>query len=105
MSTKNPVKAAFKLGTLSFILLTIQFHVYIVQQVWGKVVAVAACDSEDRPIHLRYKYLEIIGNGTFGIVCKAQNMDTNEIIAIKTVFQDEGHQVIKIDIILVLTFN
>lgn len=77
----------------------------VVQQVWGKVVTVAACDYDDRPIHLRYKYLEIIGNGTFGIVCKAQNMDTNEIIAIKTVFQDEGHQVIRIDIIRVLNFD
>ena len=67
---------------------------FIVQQVWGKVVTVTAFDPDDRPFHLRYKYLEIIGNGTFGIVCKAQNMDTDEIIAIKTVFQDEGHQVI-----------
>lgn len=65
----------------------------LVQQVWGKTVTVAACDSNDEPFQLRFKYLEIVGNGTFGIVCRAQNMDTQEIIAIKTVFQDEGHQV------------
>ena len=75
----------------------------VVQQVWGKVVTVAACDSDDRPIQLRYKYLEIIGNGTFGIVCRAQNMDTNDIIAIKTVFQDDGHQVRSI--LITLQFN
>jgi serine/threonine protein kinase len=41
----------------------------------------------------RFKYLEIIGNGTFGIVCRAQDLDTKEIVAVKTVYQDEGHQV------------
>ena len=40
----------------------------------------------------RFQYLEIIGNGTFGIVCRAKDLETNEIVAIKTVFQDEGHQ-------------
>lgn len=78
MSTanKNPVKAAFKL----------------VQQVWGKSIQVQCCDAQDQPHLFRFRYLEIIGNGTFGIVCRAKDLDTNEIVAIKTVYQDEGHQ-------------
>lgn len=75
-ASKNPVKAAFKL----------------VQQVWGKSIQVQCCDAQDQPHLFRFQYLEIIGNGTFGIVCRAKDLDTNEIFAIKTVYQDEGHQ-------------
>lgn len=75
-ASKNPVRAAFKL----------------VQQVWGKPIQVQCCDFLDQPSIFRFQYLEIIGNGTFGIVCRAKDMETNEIVAIKTVYQDEGHQ-------------
>lgn len=75
-ASKNPVRAAFKL----------------VQQVWGKPVQVQSCDFQDQPMIFRFQYLEIIGNGTFGIVCRAKDLETNEIVAIKTVYQDEGHQ-------------
>lgn len=75
-ASKNPVRAAFKL----------------VQQVWGKPIQVQSCDSQDQPMIFRFQYLEIIGNGTFGIVCRAKDLETNEIVAIKTVYQDEGHQ-------------
>lgn len=75
-ASKNPVRAAFKL----------------VQQVWGKPIQVQCCDCLDQPSIFRFQYLEIIGNGTFGIVCRAKDLDTNEIVAIKTVYQDEGHQ-------------
>lgn len=75
-ASKNPVRAAFKL----------------VQQVWGKPIQVQCCDCQDQPMIFRFQYLEIIGNGTFGIVCRAKDLDTNEIVAIKTVYQDEGHQ-------------
>lgn len=75
-ASKNPVRAAFKL----------------VQQVWGKPIQVQCCDCQDQPSVFRFQYLEIIGNGTFGIVCRAKDLDTNETIAIKTVYQDEGHQ-------------
>ena len=51
------------------------------------------------PAQLRYKYLEIIGNGTFGIVCKAQLIDLGEVVAIKTVYQDIGHQVQQVKLI------
>ena len=76
IASKNPVKAAFKL----------------VQQVWGKSIQVQCCDVKDQPHVFRFRYLEIVGNGTFGIVCRAKDLDTNEIVAIKTVYQDEGHQ-------------
>lgn len=75
-ASKNPVRAAFKL----------------VQQVWGKPIQVQSCDFQDQPMIFRFQYLEIIGNGTFGIVCRAKDLETNEIVAIKTVYQDEGHQ-------------
>jgi len=75
-ATSNPVKAAFKL----------------VQQVWRKPIQVQCCDNQDRAMLFRFQYTDIIGNGTFGIVCRAKDLDTNEIVAIKTVYQDEGHQ-------------
>lgn len=52
-----------------------------------------ACDAKDRPKTFRFRYLDVIGNGTFGIVCKAKDLDTDETVAIKTVFQDQHHQV------------
>lgn len=85
-ASKNPVKAAFKL----------------VQQVWGKPIQVQCCDAQDQPHIFRFRYLEIIGNGTFGIVCRAKDLDTNEIVAIKTVYQDEGHQNRELSIIKTL---
>lgn len=51
-----------------------------------------ARDTNDRPFVFRYRYTEVIGNGTFGIVCRAVNLDSGETVAIKTVFQDSGHQ-------------
>lgn len=75
-ASNNPVKAAFKL----------------VQQVWRKPIQVQCCDHQDRAMLFRFQYLEVIGNGTFGIVCRAKDLDTNEIVAIKTVYQDDGHQ-------------
>lgn len=56
-------------------------------------MTVNACDAKDRPKQFRFRYLEVIGNGTFGVVCKAKDMDTEESVAIKTVFQDSHHQV------------
>lgn len=85
-ASKNPVKAAFKL----------------VQQVWGKPIQVQCCDAQDQPHIFRFRYLEIIGNGTFGIVCRAKDLDTDEIVAIKTVYQDEGHQNRELSIIKTL---
>jgi len=57
------------------------------------VLEVDAFDCQDRQHKFRYKYLDIVGNGTFGIVCRAKDQDTGETVAIKTVYQDEGHQV------------
>lgn len=85
-ASKNPVRAAFKL----------------VQQVWGKPIQVQCCDANDQPHIFRFRYLEIIGNGTFGIVCRAKDLDTDEIVAIKTVYQDEGHQNRELSIIKTL---
>lgn len=36
--------------------------------------------------------MDIVGNGTFGIVCRAKDLTTGDLVAIKTVYQDEGHQ-------------
>lgn len=82
-ASKNPVRAAFKL----------------VQQVWGKPIQVQCCDCHDQPMIFRFQYLEVIGNGTFGIVCRAKDLNTNEIVAIKTVYQDDGHQNRELNII------
>lgn len=66
---------------------------FLVQQGWNLLLEVDAFDCHDRQHRFRYKYLDIVGNGTFGIVCRAKDQDTGETIAIKTVYQDEGHQV------------
>ena len=63
------------------------------EQVWNQPVTVNACDRHDNPAPFSFRYLDVIGNGTFGIVCRAKDLVTNEIVAIKTVYQDEGHQV------------
>ncbi|PJF17346.1 Protein kinase shaggy-like isoform x6 [Paramicrosporidium saccamoebae] len=75
-ANKNPVKAAFRLVT--------------------------ACDREDRATPFSFRYLDVIGNGTFGIVCRARDLATNAIVAIKTVYQDEGHQNRELSIIKAL---
>jgi serine/threonine protein kinase len=63
-----------------------------VQQAWNKAITVQANDRNDNPSWFNFRYLEVIGNGTFGIVCRARDLDTGNIIAIKTVFQDQDHQ-------------
>lgn len=50
-------------------------------------------DRHDRPASFSFRYLDVIGNGTFGIVCRARDLGSGEVVAIKTVYQDEGHQV------------
>jgi len=40
---------------------------------------------------LTYNVERIIGNGTFGVVYKAQVAETGEIVAIKKVFQDKRY--------------
>lgn len=75
-AAKNPVKAAFRL----------------VQQVWDQPVTVTASDRRNKHCAFSFRYLDIMGNGTFGIVCRARDLATNEIVAIKTVYQDETHQ-------------
>ena len=93
-ASKNPVKAAFKLGiltrSLDSLLIT---RALVVQQVWEQPVTVTACDKNDKTCSFTFKYIDVIGNGTFGIVCRARDLSTNEVVAIKTVYQDEGHQV------------
>lgn len=66
---------------------------FIVQQVWDQSVTVTAYDRRDQAAPLSFKYIDIIGNGTFGVVCRARDLLSGEIVAIKTVYQDEGHQV------------
>lgn len=68
----------------------------LVQQVWDQPVTVTAYDRQDRPVPFSFRYLDVIGNGTFGIVCRAKDLATDEIVAVKTVYQDEGHQVLSI---------
>lgn len=51
-----------------------------------------AFSKHDQPERFRFRYLDIVGNGTFGIVCRARDLDSGELVAIKTVYQDEGHQ-------------
>ena len=40
----------------------------------------------------RYNWLKIVGQGTFGVVYKAQDRDTNKVVAIKKVFQDPNYR-------------
>lgn len=92
-ASKNPVKSAFRLGKSRIFFRLTTFPTSAVQRVWEKAVSVTAYDSYDRPFQFRFQYLEVIGNGTFGIVCRAKDLDTDETVAIKTVYQDEEHQV------------
>jgi len=73
-------------------LYTLNSDISIVQHTWDRDVEAQAFDRENRQHLFRFRYLDIVGNGTFGIVCRAKDLDTGEIIAIKTVYQDEGHQ-------------
>lgn len=66
---------------------------FSVQQSWEEDIEVQAFDEQDRPVKFRFRYLDIVGNGTFGIVCRARCLDDGRLCAIKTVYQDEGHQV------------
>lgn len=75
-AAKDPVKAAYRL----------------VQQVWDQPVTVTACDRDGSPVPFSFRYLDYMANGTFGVVCRARDLNTNEIVAIKTVYQDEAHQ-------------
>lgn len=47
----------------------------------------------------KYVALEIIGHGAFGSVYKAQNISTQEVFAIKRVFQDKRYQNRELDIL------
>lgn len=62
------------------------------QQVWDQPVTVTAWDRCEQASSFSFRYLDVIGNGTFGIVCRARDLTTDETVAIKTVYQDEGHQ-------------
>jgi serine/threonine protein kinase len=73
-----------------------------VQQVWDQPVTVTACDRHGQQTPFSFRYMEVIGNGTFGIVCRARDLTTNEVVAIKTVYQDEGHQNRELSIIKAL---
>ena len=56
-------------------------------------MSVQAKDNREQPMIFRFRYLDVIGNGTFGIVCRARDLDSGAVVAIKTVFQDQDHQV------------
>lgn len=75
-AAKDPVKAAYRL----------------VQQIWDQAMTVTACNRLGEPGPFSFRYLDYISNGTFGVVCRARDLTTNEIVAIKTVYQDEAHQ-------------
>lgn len=59
-------------------------------------MSVQAKDRFDQPTLFQFRYLDVIGNGTFGIVCRARDLDSGAVVAIKTVFQDQDHQVLKL---------
>lgn len=99
-ASKNPVKAAFRLGTMCGG--GVYTVIALVQQVWDQPVTVTACDRTDQPTTFSFRYLDVIGNGTFGIVCRARDLSNNEVVAIKTVYQDEGHQNRELSIIKAL---
>lgn len=95
-ASKNPVKAAFRLGKfIAIIAISANLlpSLRLVQQVWDQPVTVTACDRFDKATSITFRYIDVIGNGTFGIVCRARDLTNGEIVAVKTVFQDEGHQV------------
>lgn len=75
-AAKDPVKAAYRL----------------VQQVWDQPVTVNACNRHGEAAPFSFRYLDYIANGTFGVVCRARDLATGDIVAIKTVYQDEAHQ-------------
>lgn len=62
---------------------------------WNKVVKVVVIEKEDgQEREFKFKYEKVIGNGSFGIVCEVKDLETNETLAIKKVYQDKGYQVI-----------
>ena len=40
----------------------------------------------------RYNWIKMVGQGTFGVVYKAQDKETEKIVAIKKVFQDPNYR-------------
>lgn len=51
----------------------------------GKVVKLEITYKKKKSYHNRYKPIEIIGQGAYGIVMKCQDKQTNEIVAIKKI--------------------
>ena len=46
------------------------------------------------PYEAIYSSFQVVGNGSFGVVCLAKDMKRNENIAIKIVFQDRRYKVL-----------
>ena len=46
-------------------------------------------------MHKKYKVLNIVGEGSYGIVYKCQNKETKEILALKKFKETSDEQVIK----------
>jgi len=51
-------------------------------------------NSEDKSTYNRWEYKaeKVVGQGMFGIVFKSIVVDTNEIVAVKTVYQDKKYK-------------
>jgi serine/threonine protein kinase len=48
------------------------------------------------PFEAVYSGFQVVGNGSFGVVCLAKDMKRNENVAIKIVFQDRRYKVISL---------
>ena len=61
----------------------------------AKVTTVVATpgSGSDRPQEVSYTDTKVIGNGSFGVVYQAKLVETNELVAIKKVLQDERFKV------------
>jgi serine/threonine protein kinase len=49
--------------------------------------------ARDEIVARRYEQTTVVGNGSFGVVHKAKNIETGELCAIKTVLQDVRYKV------------